>query len=324
MARFGAKQQTPIATPYLFGASFLTRGPSGWVRSSSDSNPRTPREKGASKFATVSNDQVTEKITHLGEAAPHHTLYSGYSCKCVAGSRALLRPSGRRKKVKTARLNHLSAALLAAVAAGLLAAVGLVVVLYAQPAEANYPGQPGKIAYAGFDGDAEIYTINPDGGSNVKVTSNNTGNYEPAYSPNANKIAYSGFDGQDYEIYTVNPDGGGKTKLTDNNTDDDEPYYSPNGTKIAYTGRGTGGDKEIYTINTDGGGKFNVTDNTADDKYPSYSPSGKSIAYVYDPGNLDTEIYTINPDGGGKQRVTDNSTANFDPYWGSQGGGKGK
>jgi hypothetical protein len=44
----------------------------------------------------------------------------------------------RRKIVKTVRLNHLSAALLAVAAAGLaglLAAVGLVMVLYAKPAQ---------------------------------------------------------------------------------------------------------------------------------------------------------------------------------------------
>jgi hypothetical protein len=63
--------------------------------------------------------------------------------------------------LKTVRLDHLKATLLAA-AAGLLAAAGLVVVLYAQPAEANYPGKPGKIASAGNDGnDLEIFTINP-------------------------------------------------------------------------------------------------------------------------------------------------------------------
>ena len=69
--------------------------------------------------------------------------------------------------MKSVRLNHLRAALLALAAAGLLAAVGVfVVVLYAQPAEANFPGKPGKIAYAGYDGqDYEIYTINPNGGA---------------------------------------------------------------------------------------------------------------------------------------------------------------
>jgi len=59
------------------------------------------------------------------------------------------RPLGKEKNIlKKVRLNHLRAALLAAVSAGLLAAVGLVV-FYAQPAEANYPGKPGKIAFAG-------------------------------------------------------------------------------------------------------------------------------------------------------------------------------
>ncbi|MEJ7815376.1 MAG: hypothetical protein WKF53_09400, partial [Rubrobacter sp.] len=61
--------------------------------------------------------------------------------------------------MKTVRLNHLRAALLTSAAAGLLAAVGLLMVLYAQPAGANYPGKPGKIAYSGYDGnDYEIYT----------------------------------------------------------------------------------------------------------------------------------------------------------------------
>jgi hypothetical protein len=72
---------------------------------------------------------------------------------------------GKEKVVKTVRFNLPRAALLAAVA-GLLAAVGLLVVLEVQPAEANYPGTNGKIAYAGYDGnDSEIYTINAGGGA---------------------------------------------------------------------------------------------------------------------------------------------------------------
>ena len=66
--------------------------------------------------------------------------------------------------MRTVRLNHLRAVLLAVAAAGLLGTVGLVVFLYAQPAEANYPGKPGKIAYAGGDGTTlAIYTIEPNG-----------------------------------------------------------------------------------------------------------------------------------------------------------------
>jgi len=186
-------------------------------------------------------------------------------------------PWERRKIVKTVRLNHLRAALLSA-AAGLLLAVGLVV-LYAQPAEANYPGKPGKIAYSGWDGnDLEIYTINPNGGSNVKVTNNQSGDEAPAYSPNGKQIAYSGWDGNDLEIYTINANGGGRKNVTNNNTNDRFPYYSPNGKQIAYSGVG-GNDWDIYTINIDGGGRKNITNNNTEDENPAYSPSGKQIAY---------------------------------------------
>ncbi len=189
-----------------------------------------PCEKAASRFATVSNDQVTAKITHLSEVAPHNTRYSGHNCTCVAGSKARYALWERRKLVKTVRLNHLRAALLAVAAAGLLAAVGLVVFLYAQPAEANYPGTPGKIAYAGYDGnDFEIYTIDPSGGNIVKVTDNKSGNRYPAYSPDTKKIAYAGWDGKDWEIYTANTDGGGKTRVTDNSTDNKDPYWGCQG-----------------------------------------------------------------------------------------------
>ena len=115
------------------------------------------------------------------------------------------------KVVKTLRLNHLRSALLAVAAAGLLAAVGvLVVFLYAQPAEANYPGKPGKIAFAGEDGtDLVIYTIKPDGGGKHPLIANGTNRY-PAYSPNGKQIAFAGYDGNDYEIYTINSGGGDK------------------------------------------------------------------------------------------------------------------
>src|ERR671921_34905 len=195
-----------------------------------------------------------------------------------AGNRAPLRLFGRGKRVKTVRIDHLRAALLAVAAAGLLAAVGLlVVVLYAQPAEANFPGKPGKIAFAGLD------------------------------APNG-----------DYEIYTINANGGGKKQLTDNNLDDRDPAYSPSGKKIVYSGReAPNGDWEIYTINANGGGKEQLTDNSLSDYDPSYSPSGKSIAYVNSAGT-DSEIWTIQPGGGGRQQVTDNANNDRDPYWGSQ------
>src|SRR5215208_2605741 len=115
-----------------------------------------------------------------------------------AGNRAPLRQFGRGNVVKTLSLNHLRAALLALAVAGLLAAVGVfVVVLYAQPAEANFPGKPAKIAYAGQDapnGDDEIYSINAGGGGKKQLTDNSTNDNNPSYSPSGKRIAYNGND----------------------------------------------------------------------------------------------------------------------------------
>jgi hypothetical protein len=130
--------------------------------------------------------------------------------------------------VKTVRLNHLRAALLAVAAAGLLAAVGLfVVVFYAEPADANYPGKSGKIAYSGRDapnGDYEIYTINA-GGGKQPVTDNSTGDYSPDYGPGGKRIAYVNFAGPDAEIWTIQPNGGGRQQVTDNANNDRDPYW---------------------------------------------------------------------------------------------------
>ena len=131
--------------------------------------------------------------------------------------------------MKTVRLNHLRAAMLALAAAGLLAAVGVVVVvLYAQPAEATFPGKPGKIAYSGLGSQSyEIYTIKSGGGGKVKLTDNATNDRNPSYSPSGKRIAYNGLDSPtgDNEIYTIKPGGGGKFKVTDNSTGDYEPSW---------------------------------------------------------------------------------------------------
>jgi WD40-like Beta Propeller Repeat len=124
--------------------------------------------------------------------------------------RCILRRLRENKMVKTYHWGPLATA-----AGGTLVAVGLVVlimlvVVEARPAEATFPGKPGKIAYEGKDGangDFEIYTINPGGGSKLKLTDNTTIDSEPSYSPSGKKIVYSGRDAPngDLEIYTITP-----------------------------------------------------------------------------------------------------------------------
>jgi Tol biopolymer transport system component len=59
----------------------------------------------------------------------------------------------------------------------------------------------------------------------VVVLYNSTSDCAPSYSPNGKKIAYAGYDGQDYEIRTIKVGGGGRVQLTDNGGNDNDPSW---------------------------------------------------------------------------------------------------
>jgi Tol biopolymer transport system component len=112
------------------------------------------------------------------------------------------------------------------------------------------------------------------GGHKVRVTHNDTDDFNPDYSPDGRRIVYQGFEGrvhleQDQDasanIYTIKAGGGGKLNLTKSPKNaalwNDWPSYSPDGKKIAYMGA----DGEIHTMKVGGGGKSRVTNN---DAYP--------------------------------------------------------
>ena len=198
----------------------------------------------------------------------------------------------------------------ALIVAGVLMACAVVVLALSENAEATFPGKNGGIAYSAFDFDRgpddTIYTGNPGGGAKTQLTRG----YQPSYSPNGKKIAYTLFGGADSEIYTINVGGDAMTQLTHNNNDENFPSYSPNGKRIAYT-RTTyrrvtptvSADPidEIFTVKVGGGAKTKVTIGSD----PSFSPDGKRIVYyAYDKTSSkrlpDTEIYTINVGGGHK------------------------
>ena len=72
---------------------------------------------------------------------------------------------------------------LAAAAAGVLAAVGmlmLTILVVDEPAGAAFPGENGKIAFeSNRDGNAEIYTMNPNGQGIDRLTNNPAFDFEP-------------------------------------------------------------------------------------------------------------------------------------------------
>jgi Tol biopolymer transport system component len=176
-------------------------------------------------------------------------------------------------------------------------------------AEATFRGTNAEIAFFSDrltlenpERDWEIFTMNPDGSNINQLTRNGALDWEPAVSPNGQRIAFfSNRDGNN-EIYVMNTDGTGQTRLTNNPASDQFPVFSSDGNTVIFMSQ-RDGNSEIYAVNADGSGTpTNLTNNPSYDGDPTVSPDGK-IAFASDrdgPGG----IYVMNSDGSNKTLLT--------------------
>jgi Tol biopolymer transport system component len=225
----------------------------------------------------------------------------------------------------------------------------LVFPIYSANADTN-----GKIAFANrIDGDNEIYIMNADGTSQIKLTNNIAHDLTPSWSPDGTKIVFvsereSGgiyimnADGTSQtkisnnfsfmsapswspdgtkmaittndEIYIMNADGTSQTRLTNNNYLDTHPDWSPDGTKIAFTSK-RDGNNEIYIMNADGTSQTRLTNNIDNDIFPDWSPDGTKIAIAGDTGQSYSDIYVINADGSARTNISHNSYSYSKSDW---------
>ena len=187
-------------------------------------------------------------------------------------------------------------------------------------AGAVVPGQNGKIAFVGKDGDEEIYVVNPDGSGLTQLTSNAANDGAPTWSPDGKHIAFISNRDGDYEIYVMGADGSNPTQLTDAAGYEGEPAWSPDGQRLAFSSD-RDGDLEIYVMSADGSNEAPLTSNTDYDSTPTWSPDGKRIAFSSNraPYGLDYEIYVMGADGSNPTHLTDNARSDFEPTWSPDG-----
>ena len=191
--------------------------------------------------------------------------------------------------------------------------------------------------------DMEIYVMNASDGSGKTNLSNNgeyLEDYDPHFSPDGQKIAYSSYGGQpsnpegDMEVYVMNAsDGSGQKNLTTDNGPvayDQAPHFSPDGQKVTYSSNGEQasnpeGDQEVYVMNAqDGSGQKNLTNNGGgvDEFFGVYSPDGQKLLYSSDGAQAsnpegETEVYVMNAqDGLAKKNLTNNNARDFYAEWG--------
>lgn len=176
--------------------------------------------------------------------------------------------------------------------------------LPADPPEPIGAAPENKIAFvSNRDGVEEIYTMNPDGTQQVRMTQNTAVDAQPAWSPDGTQIAFASDRTNNMDIFVM-PYGAGSeaTRLTFDNNQDVNPAWSPDGTKIAWASNKFG-NYDIWVMNPDGTEPTQITFDSSSEDQPSWSPDGTKIAFVSDRDGQPV-IYTMDPDGKNQARLT--------------------
>ena len=209
-----------------------------------------------------------------------------------------------------------------------LAACFVVSCTKAQPAEAAFPGENGRVAFV-RDGaqDSRIFTINPDGTSLSKTSTGPRFDSSPSWSSDGTKITFAGSVHGNLDVYVMNADGSGLRRITKSPARDTSPSWSPDGERIAFAKqRGEEGENSvcdscIATIKLDGTGLKRLTRTSGFASDPVWSPDGKQIAFSKFVRGSGGDIFKMNAaDGGQKTNLTNTRRAQeSEPNWSPDG-----
>jgi TolB protein len=168
----------------------------------------------------------------------------------------------------------------------------------------------------------ELSAVRPDGrGTRVvltNVTADGLGAYEPAWSPDGERLAfvvarpnhvhdYAG----DGAIYVMAADGSSLARLTPH-VDAAQPAWSPDGDRIVFV-RGQG--QEMVVMDADGSHQRVIARAAHYYQSPTWSPDGRWIAYQSN-HPADTEylsVFAVHPDGTGAHEIHDGGKPAWSP-----------
>src|SRR6266478_3000397 len=158
----------------------------------------------------------------------------------------------------------------------------------------GFPNTPGKF---------QLYAVERSNLAQLtKLTPDTTSSSDPAFSPDASRIAFVSLRDGNAEIYVMNADGTGATRVTNDPQPDGRPAFTPDGQALVFHSARTAGKQQIWAVNVDGSGVTQLTRDSVNSS-PTISPDGQTIAYV-SARNKDTDVWLMARDGSNQRQFT--------------------
>jgi TolB protein len=175
-----------------------------------------------------------------------------------------------------------------------------------------------KIAYVGTTaGNKEILAVDYDGAGASPLTSNQSINLSPAWSPDARSVAFTSYmRGYPY-LYRLFAFESRPAQLLAGflgiNT---SPAWSPDGRQVAMT-LSKDGNPDIYVLTLATGAFRRLTTHAGIDTEPTWAPTAREIAFISDRTGT-PQLHVMDVDGGSARRVTHGGFVT-QPRWSPRG-----
>jgi TolB protein len=186
----------------------------------------------------------------------------------------------------------------------------------------KYTGKKGiartRIAFVSKHADGkEVYLMDYDGARVRRLTTSETVNLSPAWSPDGTELAWVSWHQRQPGVYLMSDSGTMKHLPTIGGELSAAPDWSPDGTKLAYSSD-FDGNTEIYVLDRTTGKNSRLTRHPGIDTSPAVSPNGREVAFTSDRTGR-PQIYVMGMDGTNVRRISWDGIYNESAGWSPDG-----
>jgi TolB protein len=175
-----------------------------------------------------------------------------------------------------------------------------------------------KIAYVGAaSGVKELYSVDYDGGAPGRLTTNQSINLSPAWSPDARSVAFTSYmRGYPYLYRLFAFESRPPQLLAGFLGINTSPAWSPDGRQVAMT-LSKDGNPDVYVLTLATGAFRRLTTHAGIDTEPTWAPTGRELAFISDRAGS-PQLHVMDAEGANVRRVTHGGFVT-QPRWSPRG-----